>query len=129
MNRVCLVGRLTATPELKTTQNGTAVTSFDLAVDQFWNGEKTADFFTVVAWQKTAELAVQYLEKGRQAGVTGRLQTRKWQDKNGNPRSKVEIVADQLDFLGGRKDGEKPRQADPDLIPIEKYENDEELPF
>ena len=122
MNHVCLVGRLTETPELKTTQSGVAVTSFDLAVDRFWNGERTTDFFTVTAWRKTAELAAQYLEKGRQAGVTGRLQTRKWQDQNGNTRSKVEIVADQLDFLGGRKNAEN----EPELVP---FEGGGELPF
>lgn len=119
MNRVCLVGRLTATPELKTTQNGTTVTSFDLAVDQFWNGEKITDFFTVVAWKKTAELVVQYLGKGRQVGVTGRLQTRKWKDQEGKPHSKVEVVVDQLDFLGSKKEtSPAPLEADDGEVPF-----------
>lgn len=123
MNNVSLIGRLTADPELKTTQSGVAVTSFDLAVDRYWNGEKSTDFFTVVAWRKTAELAAQYLEKGRQAGVRGRLQTRKYEDKHGNKRSKVEIVAEELDFLGGRQT----QQESPDFAPMEA--EDGELPF
>ena len=123
MNKVCLMGRLTTAPELKTTQNGTAVTSFGLAVDRFWNGERSTDFFTIVAWQKTAELAVQYLEKGRQVGVSGRLQYRKWQDKEGKPHSKVEVVAEQLDFLSSQKEADN----GPDLVSSEG--DDGQLPF
>ena len=87
LNRIVIMGRLTRDPELRRTQNGTAVTSFSLAVERDFknreSGEKATDFIDVVAWRQTAEFVCQYFSKGRMAIVEGRLQIRDWKDKDG----------------------------------------------
>lgn len=102
LNRVCIMGRLTKTPELRRTQSGTAVTSFTIAVDDDFKdkqtGEKKAHFIDIVAWRQTAEFVCQYFDKGRMAVVDGRLQTRNWEDNGGNKRKSVEVVADSVYF-------------------------------
>lgn len=102
INRVILVGRLTRDPELRYTPSGVAVTTFTLAVDkQFKNaqGEREADFISVVAWRQTAELCAQYLKKGSQTGVDGRLQTRSYDNKEGKRVYVTEVVAENVQFL------------------------------
>lgn len=93
------MGRLTRDPELRRTQNGTAVTSFSVAVDRDFksreSGEKATDFIDVVAWRQTAEFVCQYFTKGLQPVVEGRLQIRDWKDKDGNNRRSAEVVARQ----------------------------------
>ena len=110
LNRVVIMGRLTRDPELRRTQNGTAVTSFSLAVDRDFksreSGEKTTDFIDVVAWRQTAEFVCQYLTKGRMAVVEGRLQIRDWKDKDGNNRRSAEVVADNIYFGDSRRDSQ-----------------------
>lgn len=113
---------MTRDPELKTTQNGVSFATFGLAVDNGFGENKRTNFFEVIAWRKTGELAAAYLHKGALIGLRGRLEQQRWQDESGNNRSAVRVVADDFTF------GEK-KKEDPDLIPIEKYENDEELPF
>lgn len=101
LNSVCIMGRLTRDPELRHTPGGTAVVSFSLAVDRDRkdeNGDRAADFFDVVAWSNTAEFVSKYFSKGKAAVVRGRLQARTWQDKEGNNRKTVEIVADAVYF-------------------------------
>lgn len=102
LNRVCIMGRLTRDPELRRTQTGTAVTSFTLAVDDDFkdkqSGERKTNFIDCVAWRSTAEFVCQYFTKGRMIIVDGRLQTRKWEDKDGNKRTAVEVVADSVYF-------------------------------
>lgn len=102
MNRVCIMGRLTRDPELRRTQSGTAVTSFTLAVDDNskdkQSGERKTYFIDVVAWRQSAEFVSQYFAKGRMAIVDGRLQSRKWRDKDGNKRTAIEVVADSVYF-------------------------------
>lgn len=101
LNRICLMGRLTRDPELRRTGNGTAVTSFTIAVDRDFksqDGEKETDFIDIVAWRNTAEFASKYFSKGRMAVVTGRLQLRDWTDKEGNRRRTAEVVADTVYF-------------------------------
>lgn len=102
LNRVCIMGRLTRDPELRRTQSGTAVTSFTIAVDDDFKdkqtGEKKAHFIDVVAWRQTAEFVCQYFSKGRMAVVDGRLQTRSWEDNDGNKRKSVDVVADSVYF-------------------------------
>ena len=105
MNRVCLVGRLTSKPELNTTGSGVAFTRFTLAVNRTYsnsNGDREADFIPVVAWRKTAETICNYLNKGSQISIEGRIQTGNYQDKDGNKRYTTEVVADQFNFLESR---------------------------
>lgn len=110
LNRIILMGRLTRDPELRRTQNGTAVTSFSIAVDRdFKNkdtGEKSTDFIDIVAWRQTAEFVCDYFSKGRLAVVEGRLQIRDWTDKDGNKRRSAEVLADNIYFGDSKRDGD-----------------------
>lgn len=102
INRAVVCGRLVRDPELRRTQNGTPVTSFTLAVNRTFknaDGQQEADFLNCVAWNKTAEIVEQYCSKGNLVGVEGRLQSRSYQDNQGNNRTVVEIVADQVQFM------------------------------
>lgn len=102
MNLVALIGRMVADPELRYTPSGVAVTTFTVAVDRRFkseSGEKQTDFFDVVAWRQSAEFASNYLGKGRLVAVTGRLQQRSWVQQDGQKRSKIEVVADNLQGL------------------------------
>lgn len=110
LNRIILMGRLTRDPELRRTQNGTAVTSFSIAVDRdFKNkdtGEKSTDFIDIVAWRQSAEFVCDYFSKGRMAVVEGRLQIRDWTDKDGNKRRNAEVLADNIYFGDSKRDGD-----------------------
>ncbi|WP_277613400.1 single-stranded DNA-binding protein [Brevibacillus humidisoli] len=109
MNRVILIGNLTRDPELRYTPSGVAVTTFTLAINRpFTNqtGEREADFINVVAWRQLADLCANYLRKGRQAAVEGRLQTRSYDNKEGRKVYVTEVVAENVQFLGGRSGGE-----------------------
>jgi single-strand DNA-binding protein len=109
LNRIILVGRLTRDPELKYTPAGVPVTQMGIAVNRFTKndqGKYDVDFFDVVAWRRTAEFASQYLTKGRLVSVDGRLQTRKWVAQDGSNRTSYEIVAENLEGLDRREDGE-----------------------
>ncbi|GAB7388513.1 single-stranded DNA-binding protein SsbA [Bacillaceae bacterium] len=102
INRVVLVGRLTRDPELRYTQSGVAVTTFTLAVNRrFANqqGERGTDFIDIVCWRQLAELCANYLKKGQQAGVEGRLQTRSYENREGRKVYVTEVVADNVQFL------------------------------
>jgi single-strand DNA-binding protein len=107
INRVVLVGRLTRDPELRTTTTGKSVCSFSLAVDKKFkpkDGEPTADFFRIQAWDKTAEFCANYLGKGRLVAVDGRLESRKYTDKEGQSREIVEVIADSVQGLDRPRD-------------------------
>lgn len=108
LNRVCVMGRFTKDPELRRTQSGTTVTSFTLAVEDDFKdketGEKKAHFIDCVAWKNTAEFVCQYFDKGRMAVVSGRLQTRSWEDNDGNRRKAVEVVADSVYFGDSKRE-------------------------
>ena len=109
LNRIVLMGRLTRDPELRSTGNGTAVTSFSIAVDRDFKGqggEKEMDFIDVVAWRSTAEFVSKYFTKGRMAVVEGRLQIRDWQDRDGNKRRSAEVVADNVYFGDSKRDAD-----------------------
>lgn len=106
VNKVILLGRLGQEPELKYTPGGAAVCNFSLATTEAWtdkSGQKQekTEWHRVVVWGKLAELCNQYLSKGRQAFVEGRLQTRSWDDKDGNKRYTTEIMASTVQFIGG----------------------------
>ena len=107
LNKIFIMGRLTRDPELRRTQSGTPVTSFSLAVDRDFksqSGEKETDFVDIVAWRSTAEFVSKYFTKGRMAVVSGRLQIRNWQDKEGNKRRSAEVVADNVYFGDSKRD-------------------------
>lgn len=133
MNTVCIMGRLTADPELKTTTTGKSVTNFSIAVNK---GRDNVDYFDIVAWNETAELVMRHFRKGSQIGIEGRLQTRKWEDNNGNKRKAVEIVVNNITFCGKKEDGGAPKtsysapqattEAPDDFSSVEL---DDELPF
>ena len=124
LNRIDLMGRLTADPELRRTNNGKAVTSFTLAVDRDF-GDKETDFIECVAWQNTAEFVSKYFTKGRMAVVSGRLQIRSWNDKDGNKRKTAEVVADNVYFGDSKKDSAPSIPNNYDVI----QDDDGQLPF
>ncbi len=104
MNHVILIGNLTADPELRTTPSGTPVCTFRLAVSRRFankDGERQTDFINIVAWRQLGENCAKYLQKGRQAAVNGSLQIRNYEDKDGNKRIAAEVIADDVQFLGG----------------------------
>ena len=130
LNKIFIMGRLTRDPELRRTQSGTAVTSFTMAVDRDFksqSGEKETDFIDVVAWRNTGEFAAKYLAKGRMAAVEGRIQVRDWQDKDGNRRKSVEVVADNVYFADSKRDS-KPQESRDDQE-FDEIEDDGDLPF
>jgi single-strand DNA-binding protein len=106
VNKVILIGNLGRDPELRYTQGGQAVANFTLATTESWtdkSGEKAerTEWHRIVTWGKLAEMCAQYLSKGRTAYVEGRLQTREWEDRDGNKRQTTEINAQTVQFLGG----------------------------
>lgn len=105
-NSVILSGRLTQDPELKTTTTGKSVTSFSVAVDRAYkaDGEKITDFLNIVAWGSTAEFVTRYFRKENLIGIEGSVETRKYQDKNGDNRTAFEIVAKEAHFLERKKE-------------------------
>lgn len=108
LNKVILIGRLTANPELKTTQSGVAVTSFCIAVDRpaTKDGEKKTDFINIVAWRKTAEFICKYFLKGSAIIICGSIQTRSWKDEQGKTRYATEVVASEASFAESKKNSE-----------------------
>ena len=111
VNKAILVGNLGRDPELRYTQNGQAVVNFTLATSETWNdksGERVerTEWHRIVVWGKTGEMCAQYLSKGRTVYVEGRIQTREWEDKEGNKRYTTEINANTVNFIGPRGSGE-----------------------
>lgn len=110
LNATVLMGRLVADPELRQTPTGVPVATFRIAVDRDLKnketGEKEADFINVVAWRSTAEFVSRYFSKGRMVIVEGRLQTRNYTDRDGNKRTAVEVVADNIYFGDSKRDGD-----------------------
>ena len=105
INNVVLMGRLVATPELRNTQTGVAVTSFSLAVERSFaraGEQRQADFIDCVAWRNTAEFITRYFQKGSMIAITGSIQTRTYDDKNGSKRKATEIIVDQASFCGSK---------------------------
>lgn len=108
LNHITIMGRLTRDPELRRTGSGIAVTSFTLAVDRDFadkqSGQKETDFIDCVAWRQTGEFVEKYFTKGRMAVVSGRLQLRRWSDKDGNKRVSAEVVAENVYFGDSKKE-------------------------
>ena len=158
MNKVILIGRLTKDPELRYTGSNTPVATFSLAVNRNFsnqNGEREADFINIVVWRKQAENVKNYLTQGSQVAVEGRIQTRTYDDPNGNKRYITEVVADNVEFLGSKNssntnmnstaknaeptpydfgDAPEPKGTDVDSNPFADFGasieiSDDELPF
>jgi len=115
VNKAILIGRLGKDPELKYTQSGDPVANFSIATDESWkdrDGEKQqrTEWHNIVAWKKLAEICGQYLKKGQQVYIEGKIQTRKWEDKDGNTRYSTEVVANNLVMLGSKPDSESQPQ-------------------
>lgn len=137
MNKCVLVGNLTRDPELAQTSSGISVCKFTLAVNRRYedaNGERQADFINIITWRGLAENCAKYLAKGKKAAVCGQIQTRSYDDKDGNRRYVTEIIADDVEFIGGNANSAAEPQEPPkklakkkvsDLKPIE----DDGLPF
>lgn len=110
LNHISLMGRLTRDPELRYTSSGTAVASFSLAVERDFvsrdGGERQTDFIDCVAWRQTGEFVSKYFAKGNMAAVSGRLQIRDWNDKEGNKRRSAEVVVDNVYFCESKKSRE-----------------------
>lgn len=132
LNRIDIMGRLTRDPELRYTAQGTPVTSFTLAVDrdyQTGGSERQTDFIDVVAWKSTAEFVSKYFSKGSMAIVTGRLQIRDWEDKNGGKRRSAEVIADSVYFGESRKRDTEGVNVDPPKFEEMEDDGDGTLPF
>ena len=108
MNKVCLIGRLTKDPEVRYTQtNNTLIASFNVAVNRRFvseGEERQADFIPIVAWSKTGEFCSKYFKKGQQVGITGRIQTRNWEDEKGVKHYATEVIAEEVYFADSKKD-------------------------
>ena len=110
LNKVMIIGNLGADPEMRYTANGSAVTTFNVATNRQYTtreGEQRdeTEWFRVVAWNRLAEICSQYLSKGRQVFVEGRMQTRSWEGQDGQKRYTTELIAQEVQFLGSQRDG------------------------
>jgi single-strand DNA-binding protein len=118
LNKVMIIGNLGRDPEMRYTPSGRPVTTFSVATSRTWNtaeGEKRVEteWFNVVAWSSLAEICKQYLTKGQQVYIEGRLQTRHWDDTDGNKHTSVEIVASEMIMLGDRRDSDNSTVDEP----------------
>jgi single-strand DNA-binding protein len=128
LNKVMIIGRLGRDPEMRYTPSGKPVTTFSVAVSRNWNtsdGERRSEteWFNVVAWGNLAEICKEYLTKGYQVYIEGRLQTRQWDDEKGGKRTSVEIVANEMIILSERRDGNQ--EGNINEIPADE----DEFPF
>jgi single-strand DNA-binding protein len=135
VNKVILIGNLGRDPEVRYTQGGSAVATLNIATSDSWtdqSGQKQerTDWHRVVVWRRLAEIAKEYLSKGNRVYIEGRIQTRSWDDKEGNKRYTTEIVANQMLMLGGRGGGDDFSREEPPTPPEEPFEaSNEDVPF
>jgi len=140
INKAILVGNLGRDPEIRYTASGMAVANFTIATSERWkdktSGEmqERTEWHRIVAWGKLGEICGEYLSKGKQVYIEGRIQTRQWEDKDGNKRYTTEIVANEMKMLGSRDSGGEQRSTGPSAIP--EYsgpplaeDKDDEIPF
>lgn len=137
MNKTILIGRLARDPELKTTQNGKFVATFTLAVNRRFKqeGQPQADFFNIVAWAKQAETICNYLGKGQQIALSGRLQSRSYDAQDGSKRYVTEVILEEFDFVGYKNENNNQNAALKNDHPLEFDDDfhllpdDDEVPF
>jgi single-strand DNA-binding protein len=128
LNKVMIIGNLGGDPEMRYTPSGRPVTNFRVATSRSWNtssGERRTEteWFNIVTWGSLAEICKEYLSKGQQVYIEGRLQTRHWEDSDGNKRTTVEVVANEMIMLGDRRDSDSSFPAGADS------EEEDEFPF
>jgi len=129
LNKVLITGNLTRDPEVRYSADGTPICSFSLASNNGWGDNKTVSFFDVVVFKKQAEFVAQYVVKGSSVLVDGRLQQNRWEDKDtGAKRSKVEIIANSVKFVGKKSDNDN-SSSDPRDEVRPQANNDDEVPF
>lgn len=132
MNKVILIGRLTADPETRTTQSGITQCTLRIAVQRRFadkqTGKRESDFFNIVCWRNTAEFAARYLTKGRMIAVEGSLQTRSYDAQDGSKRYVTEVIADNVEFCDSRQEGGHTAPAQRDGYGMPEVDDDE-LPF
>jgi single-strand DNA-binding protein len=132
LNHIVIHGRLTQDPELKQTPSGVSVVSFSVAVDRAYRSgeDKQTDFFTVVCWRGLADMVSKYFSKGKEIVVSGEMQSRKWQDKDGNNRIAWELNANTVDFCGSKADSAPAAHSVPSPAPkMQELAADADLPF
>lgn len=138
LNKAILAGRMTADPELKQTPSGTAVTTFNIAVNRSYqkDGDQEVDFITVVAWRERAEFVCKYFKKGSSICVVGSIQTRHYTSNNGEKRYATEVVADEVKFVDSKSDNcsapttyVPEAYTSPSLPAFEEMAQDDDLPF
>ena len=136
LNKVQIIGNLGRDPEMRFTQDGTPVTNFSVAVSESWKGRdgeqrERTEWFRIVAWRRLAEITNEYLRQGSRVYVEGRLETREWQDREGNDRTTTELIARDLLMLGGRdNEGSEQIQPENDERPVNDDEiTADDLPF
>jgi single-strand DNA-binding protein len=138
INKVILVGNVGRDPEVRTFQDGTAVTNFTIATSESWTDKQTGEkkerteWHRVVAFRRLAEICSQYLTKGKQVYIEGKLQTREWEEKDGTRRFTTEIVAQTMQMLGGRDEGganKYPQKQQPKRQADIVDDDDEDIPF
>jgi single-strand DNA-binding protein len=131
LNKVLLIGHLGRDPEMRYTPSGRPVTTFTVATSRSWNtteGERRTEteWFNIVAWGNLAEICKQYLTKGQQVYIEGRLQTRRWDDSDGGKHTSIEVVANEMMILGDRREANHSHTGEtPDIEPVEE----DEYPF
>ena len=133
LNKVILGGRLTADPELKQTPQGVSVTSFSIAVNRRGKDAQT-DFINCVAWRNNADFICRFFKKGSSICISGSVQTRSYEDKQGVKRTVTEIIADEAFFVDGKSDGQvlerdEPAFQQPQTSNFEEVSGDDDLPF
>ena len=139
VNKVMLIGRLGADPEVRYTSDGVAVATFNIATNERWTNQKgereeRTEWHRIVAWRRLGEICGEYLSKGRQIYIEGRIQTRSWEDKDGNKRWTTEIVAQNMQMLGSQGDYERTRQDHggiplPEAPPEGDFDAGRDIPF
>jgi len=139
LNKVMLIGNLGKDPEVRYTSNGTAVASFSLATSERFKNksgewEDRTEWHNITLWGRLAEIAGEYLAKGRTVFIEGRLQTRKWQDRDGRDRYTTEIVGDKMQMLSGKGEGARQGAGRPEPQEAPAYEEpafnpDDDIPF
>jgi len=135
LNKVMLIGRLTREVDSSVTKSGTTVAKFSIANNKTWkdkegNKQEEVSFFNCTAWGKVGEIIAQYMTKGKQIQITGRLKQNTWDDKDGNKRSAIDVVVEDFQFIGSKNDNSNDNQSDP--IPNDPEPNpfsDDDIPF
>lgn len=128
MNKVQLIGRLTKDPELRYSKNNIAVANYSIAVNDGYGEKQQTQFINISTWGKSGEFVSKYFKKGQSIGIVGRLNSNNYEDKNGNKRYSLEVITEDIEFVGNKKQ-EEVQFVDEYNLENEEIINDDELPF